>query len=223
MIVLQDVKQSFDGHAVLDISYQQFEEGKHYFIKGESGTGKTTLFNVISGLSLPDSGIVQVGETMVQLLSERQRDVFRAENVGYVFQDFNLFDGFTALENVMVPLTFVSAHVRAQQAKQRAREVLQRVGLVDKAGKKVNKMSGGEKQRVAIARALVNMPKVLLADEPTGNLDRRNSGHIMDLLVQSARECGATLLVISHDLSLADKFDEVLDIADINATVEKEV
>ena len=223
MIVLQEIIKTYEGRTVLDIDYREFVDGRTYFIKGESGTGKTTLFNVISGLTLPDSGIVQVGDTMVQYLTERQRDAFRADNVGYVFQDFNLFDGFSALENVMVPLTFASKRVRTAEAKRIAAEALARVGLADKQGVKVNRMSGGEKQRVAIARALVNVPKVLLADEPTGNLDRRNSGHIMDLLIASAGACGATLLVVSHDLSLADKFDEVLDIADFNRSLAEEV
>ena len=220
MIILQDIKRSFDGRNVLNIPYQEFEDGKTYFIKGESGTGKTTMFNVISGLTLPEEGIVQVGDVMVQLLSERERDAFRADNVGYVFQDFNLFDGMSALENVMVPLAFAGRKVAPAEAKRIAKEALAKVELEDKCSIKVNKMSGGEKQRVAIARALVNVPKVLLADEPTGNLDRRNSGKIMDLLIDSARTVGATLLVISHDLSLGDKFDEVLDIYDINVQEE---
>ena len=220
MIILQDIKRSFDGRGVLNIPYQEFEDGKTYFVKGESGTGKTTMFNVISGLTLPDEGIVQVGDVMVQLLGERERDAFRADNVGYVFQDFNLFDGMSALENVMVPLAFSGRKVAPKEAKRIAKEALAKVGLEDKCGLKVNKMSGGEKQRVAIARALVNVPKVLLADEPTGNLDRRNSGKIMDLLIDSARAVGATLLVISHDLSLGDKFDEVLDIYDVNVQEE---
>jgi len=220
MIVLQDIKRSYDGRMVLDIPYAEFEDGKTYFIKGESGTGKTTTFNLISGLALPEAGVVQVGDVMVQLLSERERDLFRADNIGYVFQDFNLFDGFSAMENVMVPLTFSSQKVRAKEAKRRAREALEKVGLGDRADVKVNKMSGGEKQRVAIARALVNVPKVLLADEPTGNLDRKNGGLIMDLLIESARACGATLLVISHDISMAEKFEETLDIYDINRAEE---
>ena len=220
MIILHDIKRSYDGRMVLDIPYCEFEDGKTYFIKGESGTGKTTTFNLISGLALPEEGIVQVGDVMVQLLSERERDVFRADNIGYVFQDFNLFDGFSALENVMVPLTFSSQKVSAKEAKRLAREALDKVGLGDRANIKINKMSGGEKQRMAIARALVNVPKVLLADEPTGNLDRKNGGIIMDLLIASARACGATLLVISHDLSMADKFEETLDIYDINRAEE---
>ena len=216
MIILQDIKRSYDGRMVLDIPYCEFEDGKTYFVKGESGTGKTTTFNLISGLALPEEGIVQVDDVMVQLLSERERDLFRADNIGYVFQDFNLFDGFSALENVMVPLTFSSQKVNAKEAKRRAREALEKVGLGNRVNIKINKMSGGEKQRVAIARALVNVPKVLLADEPTGNLDRKNGGMIMDLLISSAQACGATLLVISHDLSLAEKFEETLDIYDIN-------
>lgn len=220
MIILQDIKRSYDGRLVLDVPYCEFEDGKSYFIKGESGTGKTTLFNLISGLALPEEGIVQVGDDMVQCMTERQRDAFRAQNVGYVFQDFNLFDGFTALENVLVPIAFVEQKARAKDAKARAMDALGKVGLADKSGIRVNKLSGGEKQRVAIARALVNVPKVLLADEPTGNLDKRNSAHIMDLLIDSASACGATLLVVSHDLSLAEKFDVVLDVSDVNRQEE---
>lgn len=220
MIILQDIKRSYDGRLVLDVPFCEFEDGKSYFIKGESGTGKTTLFNLISGLALPEEGIVQLGDDMVQCMTERQRDAFRAQNVGYVFQDFNLFDGFTALENVLVPIAFVEQKARAKDAKVRAMDALGKVGLADKSGVKVNKLSGGEKQRVAIARALVNVPKVLLADEPTGNLDKRNSAHIMDLLIDSARACGATLLVVSHDLSLAEKFDVVLDVSDVNRQEE---
>ena len=220
MIVLQEIKKVFDGRTVLDIPYCEFADGESYFIKGESGTGKTTLFNLISGLTLPTEGIVSAGDCMVHLLTEKQRDVFRSEHVGYVFQDFNLFDGFDALENVMVPLAFVSQKVSAKQAKERAMAALQSVGLQEKAHIKINKLSGGEKQRVAIARALVNMPQVLLADEPTGNLDRQNSAKIADLLLERAKACGATLLVVSHDLSLASKFEHVVDIAEINAAEE---
>lgn len=220
MIVLQDIIKSFDGRTVLRIPYCEFEDGATYFIKGESGTGKTTLFNIISGLTLPDEGIVSVGDCMVHLLSEKERDVYRSKNIGYVFQDFNLFDGFDALENVLLPLTLVAQKVGGRSAKERAMAALRSTGMDTLARTKVNKLSGGEKQRVAIARAIVNMPKILLADEPTGNLDRKNSAKIRDLLINAAHECGATLLVISHDLSLSDAFDHVLDIADINEAEE---
>ena len=216
MIALDNVKMSFDGVKVLDIESLEFEDNASYFIKGESGTGKTTLFNIISGLKIPDEGSVYVNEEYVQLKSEKERDVFRAENVGYIFQDFNLFDGFSALENVLIPLAFVGKKVSQKDGKARALAALERVGLKDKANIKINKLSGGEKQRVAIARAIVNMPKVLLADEPTGNLDRNNSRKIMSLLIDLQRENEATLLVISHDLSLGDMFDKQLDIYDFN-------
>ena len=216
MIALDNVKMSFDGVKVLDIETLEFEDNTSYFIKGESGTGKTTLFNIISVLKIPDEGSVFVNEEYVQLKSEKERDVFRAENVGYIFQDFNLFDGFSALENVLIPLAFVGKKVSQKEGKARALAALDRVGLASKANIKINKLSGGEKQRVAIARAIVNMPKVLLADEPTGNLDRNNSRKIMSLLIDLQRENEATLLVISHDLSLGDMFDKQLDIYDFN-------
>ena len=216
MIALEGVKMSFDGVKVLDIDNLEFEDDTSYFIKGESGTGKTTLFNIISGLKIPDEGSVYVNDEYVQLKTEKERDVYRAENVGYIFQDFNLFDGFSALENVMIPMAFVGKKVNSKDAKERALAVLERVGLKEKASIKINKLSGGEKQRVAIARAIVNMPKVLLADEPTGNLDRNNSRKIMSLLLELQKESGATLLVISHDLSLGEMFDKQLDIYDFN-------
>jgi len=219
MIILQDIKLAFNGLSVLDIDYLELEDGVTYLIKGESGTGKTTLFNVISGLKLPDSGIVQVGDEFVHIMKEKDRDSFRAKNIGYIFQDFNLFDGFSALENVIVPLTFLNkSYVKNDKKdnKEVALEALKKVGLEKKASIKVNKLSGGEKQRVAIARAIVSSPKILLADEPTGNLDRRNSGEIMDLLISLAKENNSTMLVISHDLSMSDKFDKVLDIFDFN-------
>lgn len=216
MIALDNVKIAFDGVRVLDIRSVEFEDNRSYFIKGESGTGKTTLFNIISGLKVPDEGSVYVNEEYVSLKSEKERDTFRAENIGYIFQDFNLFDGFTALENVMIPMAFVKNKVSRKEGKAKALAALEKVGISDRAGVKVNKLSGGEKQRVAIARAIVNMPKVLLADEPTGNLDRKNSRKIMTLLRDLQKENQATLLVISHDLSLADVFDETLDIYDFN-------
>ena len=216
MIALDNVKMSFDGVKVLDIRSVEFEDDKSYFIKGESGTGKTTLFNIISGLKLPDEGSVSVNDEFVCLKSEKERDAFRAENIGYIFQDFNLFDGFTALENVMIPMAFVKDKAPRKDAKEKALAALDKVGIKDRANVKVNKLSGGEKQRVAIARAIVNMPKVLLADEPTGNLDRNNSRKIMSLLKELQKENQATLLVISHDLSLAEIFDETLDIYDFN-------
>ena len=216
MIELNEVKVVYDDYCVLDIPFLQFEDGKSYLIKGESGTGKTTLFNIISGLKLPDEGNVFVSDVPINTLSERERDVFRAENVGYIFQDFNLLDGFTSLGNVIVPMTFLKQKITYKKACAAALKALESVGLEDKANVKINKLSGGEKQRVAIARATVNFPKVLLADEPTGNLDRNNARKIMEELLSASQKTGATLLVISHDLSFGDMFDNVLDIYDFN-------
>lgn len=222
MIELDNIKLAFDGKEVLNIQNLSFEDNRSYFIKGESGTGKTTLFNVISGLCLPDEGSVMVGDTFVHLLSEKDRDCFRAQNIGFIFQDFNLLDGFTVLENVMLPMTFIGKHTRLKNSKPKALDALQKVGLEDKSNIKVNKLSGGEKQRTAIARAVVNIPKVMLADEPTGNLDKANSLKITTLLLNMAKEYNATLIMISHDLSLMNLFDEVIDINDFNSPKEVE-
>jgi putative ABC transport system ATP-binding protein len=225
MIELSNVTKSFQSSGgelkVLNIESLKFEEGKSYFLKGESGTGKTTLFNIISGLLKADGGEIVVDGRDVAKLDESERDRFRASEIGYVFQSFNLFKGFSALENIIIPITFGAKKTKSAEAKAAALAALEEVGLkgFEKTG--VEKLSGGQQQRVAIARALINDPATILADEPTGNLDRKNGEMIMDLLLRVAKEREMTLIVISHDISMSSKFDEVLDIDDFNRIVEE--
>lgn len=219
MIKLRNLKMTYhDNEAVIDalkIDKIDIKDGKQVVFTGSSGSGKTTLFNLISGLILPTEGNVIIDNKDITELAEVERDLFRANNIGYVFQDFNLFPEFTVMQNVLLPMSF-SERYNKKEMKEKAEDILKKVGMENKANQKVKTLSGGEKQRVAIARSIVNRPKIILADEPTGNLDFKNGIKIMDLLKQVAKDEDATLLVITHNHSQLDMFDEVIDIEKIN-------
>ena len=206
-VLLQDVKKSFPlghGHAleVLNVTSLALPVGSHTVLKGPSGSGKTTLLNLIAGITLPTAGRIQVNGADLVPLPEPQRDRFRAAHIGYVFQTFNLLAPFTALENVMLPLEFNGAS-GGNGALGRATYLLKAVGLADRCDHYPAQLSGGEQQRVALARAFVMKPSVLLADEPTGNLDSENGRHVLDLLIRLNREEGTTLILVTHDELLA--------------------
>lgn len=171
--------------------------GEHAVISGPSGTGKTTALHLISGLLTPSQGVIRCGETTVSSLSEAQRDAFRACHVGYVFQDFHLMPGYTALENVLLGMHLAAK--REKNASMRARQLLDQLGLAHRAGQLANRLSTGERQRVALARAVAHNPQLILADEPTAHLDRSRALNALTLLRDLARTCAATLLVVSHD------------------------
>lgn len=218
-IRLNDVKVVFrgprgDAVPVLDIPQFAVDEGHQVALVGGSGSGKTTLLNVIAGIVRPTSGEVRVGETDVATLSEAGRDVFRAKNVGYVFQTFNLLQGLTALENVLLAQSF--AGVRGKAALERGRALLDRVRLSDRHGARPGTMSVGEQQRVAIARALVNRPRIVLADEPTANLDEDNGDQVLDLLQEATREEGSILLLVTHERRVQERFANVVPLAELN-------
>jgi putative ABC transport system ATP-binding protein len=170
-------------------------------ITGASGSGKSTLLGILAGLDLPSSGQVWLDKREITGMSEDQRAGIRSELVGFVFQSFQLLPALTALENVMLPLELK----KTQQARQQAEEFLDRVGLSHRLRHYPRQLSGGEQQRVAIARAFATRPKVLFADEPTGNLDVKTGAHINDLLFDLNRDTGATLVLVTHDLSLAQR------------------
>lgn len=220
MIKIEKVIKSYiengEENNILNINSLIFEDNTTYLLKGESGTGKSTLLNIISGLMLPDTGSICFDDTDITIFTESERDRFRAKNIGYVFQDFNLFKGFTALDNVIMPITFKGEKTKFKDAEKKGCEVLNEVGLVSKAKISAEKLSGGEKQRIAIARAIINNPLVILADEPTGNLDRKNSVKIIDLLIDISKKKKIILITISHDLSYENKFDKVIDFVDFN-------
>ncbi|RME72441.1 MAG: ABC transporter ATP-binding protein [Verrucomicrobia bacterium] len=184
------------------------EAGTSAAIVGPSGSGKTTLLGLCAGLDLPTSGQVVLDGRRLTEMSEDERAELRRDVVGFVFQSFNLMPTLTALENVMVPAELRgggSAEVRAL-----ARDLLDRVGLGDRLEHYPVQLSGGEQQRVALARAFINQPRILFADEPTGNLDADTAERIIDLLFELNREAGTTLVLVTHDLELAAKTDRVI-------------
>ena len=182
-------------------------------ILGPSGSGKTTLLGLLAGLDTPATGTVQLAGASLQALSEDERARFRAGNIGFVFQTFQLVPTLTALENVMVPLELAGAPGSGAELAARARTLLERVGLGDRTDHYPQQLSGGEQQRVALARAFAGEPKILFADEPTGNLDGETGARIIDLLVRLNEESATTLVLVTHDLDLARRAGRVIRLA----------
>jgi putative ABC transport system ATP-binding protein len=192
-----------------DVSFM-IPDGAFVAIVGPSGSGKTTLLGLLAGLDVPSHGTVVLDGDDLSRLSEDRRAQLRGAKVGFVFQSFQLIPTLTALENVQVPL-----ELRGDDgAPARARELLARVGLGERAHHFPNQLSGGEQQRVAIARAFSNAPKLLFADEPTGNLDSETGAHIVELLETLNRESGTTIVMVTHDLALARRAERIIRLAD---------
>ncbi len=207
------VKTYRSGDSVLSVlSELSFELylGESVAIVGESGIGKSTLLHLLGGLDTPTSGEVIFQSSAISSFDEAEMADFRNRQTGYVWQNFHLLPEFTAIENVMMPLLI--AGQTQEQAEPQARKWLELVGLADRAHHRPGELSGGEQQRVTIARALVTGPKLLLADEPTGNLDQDTGGKVIELLVSLPRDHGVTLVVATHNLSFADRCDRVLRI-----------
>lgn len=191
---------------VLDQVSFTVKQGNTLAIIGPSGSGKTTLLGLCAGLDVPTSGIISLMGFKLNVMSEDDRAYIRNQYVGFVFQNFQLLPTLTALENVMVPL-----ELRGEKnVSDKAKELLDRVGLADRFHHYPSQLSGGEQQRVAMARAFITDPKILFADEPTGNLDEENSRHITDLLFSLNREQGTTLVLVTHNLELAKKTSRIL-------------
>ena len=191
-------------------------EGEAVAIVGASGSGKSTLLGLLAGLDVPSSGRAWIGGEELFSLSEDGRARLRGRMVGFVFQSFQLLPALTALENVMLPLELA----RGAEAASRARTVLGRVGLGERLGHYPRQLSGGEQQRVAVARAFVTEPRVLFADEPTGNLDSETGEHVIELLFEMNRERGTTLVLVTHDAELARRCDRRIHIAAARITHE---
>jgi putative ABC transport system ATP-binding protein len=189
--------------ALQDVSLS-FEEGAFAAITGASGSGKSTLLNLIGGLDTPTSGTIEVRGKKISEMSREELALYRRSQVGMIFQSFNLISGFNALENVTLPLIF--SGIAKGERRKRAGEVLTQVGLEGRTAHRPSELSGGEQQRVAIARALVNRPRILLADEPTGNLDSRTSREIVTVLAELNRDHGLTVIMVTHEESLAREF-----------------
>lgn len=182
------------------------EKGQTFAIVGPSGSGKTTLLGLCAGLDTPNAGTVELCGHILNTLNEDERAQLRNEEVGFIFQDFQLLPTLTALENVSVPLELQGA----KNAMSRAKELLEKVGLEDRVNHYPSQLSGGEQQRVAVARAFSNSPSILFADEPTGNLDEETGEKIIQLLFNLNEEAGTTLLIITHDLDLAARTQQIL-------------
>jgi putative ABC transport system ATP-binding protein len=187
------------------------EEGETVSVMGPSGCGKSTLLHLLGGLERPDGGEVRLGGTRVDKLSETEWAVLRRRSIGFVFQAFNLVDELTAVENVELPALLLG--VSRNQARKRALELLERLRVAERAGHLPDRLSGGERQRVAVARALINDPLVVLADEPTGNLDSRATGDILGLFAE-LRDARQTLLLVTHDARVASIADRLLTMRD---------
>lgn len=200
---------------VLNVNHFQMAAGEQVVLVGSSGGGKTTLLNIIAGITAADGGEVLVGGTDLVKLPEAARDRFRAERIGYVFQTFNLLPAFTALENVLLGMSFGGK--RADRA--RAIKLLERVGLGHRLHHQPSQMSVGEQQRTSVARALANVPRLLLADEPTANVDAANQQTILELLRDSCREHNVALLLVTHAPEVANQFERVEKLADFNRPV----
>jgi len=198
--------------AVDDVSFS-VPDGQFASIIGKSGSGKSTLLSLMGALDKPTTGKIEVGNRDITKLGDHALIAYRGKEIGFVFQGYNLVPNLTALENVMLPMEFT--HTSRGQRKERAKALLTQVGLLDdKQLRKPSRLSGGEQQRVAIARALANKPGLILADEPTGNLDSQTGRMIFDLLHSLAKSENTTIIVVTHDLSIAGKTDVTFKLAD---------
>lgn len=207
-VLLQDVKRSYQMgdetiHALNGVNLTIHEQ-ELVAIVGQSGSGKSTMLNILGCLDSPSQGVYRLGGVDVQNLNEEELAVVRNQSIGFVFQSFHLLPRQTALENVCLPLVYHRKEkINRRGRRERAMKVLDQVGLADRADHRPNELSGGQRQRVAIARALMNEPKIILADEPTGNLDSKTSEEIIQLLVSLKRDAGRTVILVTHEPEIA--------------------
>lgn len=214
ILSIKDVTKSFGTVRVLSISKFEVRRGEQLAIAGPSGAGKTTFLNLVAGILDADKGNILIDGTDITTLSGRTRDLYRGDKIGIVFQTFNLLQGFTALDNVMVPLMF--GKIPKKQHEARAKELLTRVGLADYMNRKPAQLSVGQQQRVAIARALANNPPIILADEPAAQLDETNARNVITLVKDTCKEGNHTLIVVAHDQLVLGQFERIVDIREFS-------
>ena len=212
MIHLEGITKSFGSLQVLKGIDLEIAKGEIVSIVGPSGAGKTTLLQIMGTLDSPDTGTINVDGTHVSKMNEKELSAFRNKHIGFVFQFHQLLPEFTALENVMIP-AFI-AGVSTKEASIHAMEILDFMGLTERASHKPNELSGGEKQRVAVARALINQPAVILADEPSGSLDTHNKEELHQLFFDLRNRFGQTFVIVTHDESLAKITDRTIHMVD---------
>ena len=212
MITTQGITKSFGSLKVLKGIDLHIDKGEVVSIVGPSGAGKTTLLQIIGTLDSPDAGTVMIDGINVSNLSKKKLADFRNQHIGFVFQFHQLLPEFTAMENIMIPAYIAGTSHR--EAKRQAQELLDFMGLADRAGHKPNELSGGEKQRVAVARALINHPAVILADEPSGSLDSKNKEELHQLFFDLRDKFGQTFVIVTHDEQLAGITDRTIHMRD---------
>ncbi len=223
LLEITNLKKSYrspDGerHNVVDMAAFSLAEKSQVALSGESGSGKTTFLHLIAGILKPDSGSIMLAGREMSALSEPARDRLRATAIGYIFQTFNLLQGYTCLENILLGMSFGPGADRFF-----AQALLERVGLGQRLKHYPRQLSTGQQQRVAVARALANRPKLVLADEPTGNLDHKSAGEALALIREACAENGAALLLVSHDREVLAKFDQVHALAELNRAASREL
>ena len=223
LLQIKNLKKAFvapdsSQHLIVDVPEFAVGQKQQVALAGESGSGKTTFLHLIAGILKPDAGQISIDGSDMATLSEPKRDRLRAMKIGYIFQTFNLLQGYTCLENVLLGMSFGSGVDR-----QFAEILLKRVGLGERMHHRPRQLSTGQQQRVAAARALANKPKLVLADEPTGNLDHKNASEALALIREACLENGAALLLVSHDREVLNQFENPRDFQKINQAVTKEV
>ncbi|MBQ7412265.1 MAG: ABC transporter ATP-binding protein [Clostridia bacterium] len=202
MICIKNLSKHFKNETAIDYKDMTFEDGKSYMLLGASGCGKSTLLNMIAGILSPEGGSIEVNSVDITTLSQKERDKLRIEKIGYIFQDFKLITDMSVIDNINI-LRLEGVNTEG------ADKILEALDILDKKNKKVKHLSGGQKQRVAIARAIVKEPDIILADEPTGNLNFAIGEEVIKTLVEISK--GKTLIAVTHDDRLAKYFDYVID------------
>ncbi|MCO6508490.1 MAG: lipoprotein-releasing ABC transporter ATP-binding protein LolD [Snodgrassella sp.] len=216
VIECEHVSKTYDdGHlqvSVLEDLHFNVRRGQSISIVGASGSGKSTLLHLLGGLDTPSGGTIRLMGQDITQLSQKAVGQLRNQYLGFVYQFHHLLPEFSALENVMMPLLI--GHMSKAQAEEQAKAMLDKVGLSQRMAHRPSELSGGERQRAAIARAMVTHPACILADEPTGNLDRKNAGNVLDIMLDLQRELDTSLVVVTHDEELASRFDDILTVKD---------
>ena len=220
MIKLEDLKYSYpnsDFH--LSIDSLLIGTGEKTAVIGPSGFGKTTMLNLLAGIIIPSEGKISVKNNLINQLSDTERRDYRIKEIGFVFQDFKLLEYLSVLDNILLPFRINKTLQLTKEIRENAQELAASINIDDKLNKHPSKLSHGERQRVAICRALLNKPSLILADEPTGNLDPANKAHIMDILFDYVNNYNSTLITVTHDHALLSGFDEVINFEKLNKAI----